>query len=189
LRIGELARELGWIERRGAGEWSFGLREPAEADEELPLILESAEDEPVLVPPRDWEVIVSLAAGSNEASVRVLAPDPYVVAFVDGVLAAARAGDPNRNGVYGADDPNAAGALIVPGSPAKSYLFGRITGSVPGTRMPLANQPLSNAEYAAIACFIEGLDPDGDASALDEIDYDRCLFAKSPIEYVTSASE
>jgi hypothetical protein len=62
---------------------------------------------------------------------------------------------------------------IVPGRPDRSYLVGRITGTVPGTRMPLANAPLSKPEYDAILCWIAGL-TSREATADDPIDYDRC---------------
>lgn len=89
-----------------------------------------------------------------------------------------RAGDPNGNGVYGAEQP---WELIAPGHPDRSYLIGRITGLVPGTRMPLANHPLMDHEYVAIVCWIETMSADPDAH--DRIDYNGCNFAKRPISY------
>jgi hypothetical protein len=100
-------------------------------------------------------------------------------------------GDLNRNGVYGAR----AGAggpvpLLAPGAPESSYLIGRMRGlmkagdqeiQVPGTRMPLANQPLSIPEMLALYCFVEGLAaqpaPPNLASA---IDYVRCSYSRDP---------
>ena len=71
-------------------------------------------------------------------------------------------GDPNMNGVFGAriGDPI---ALMVPGSPEESYLVGRLRGTlegedVPGTLMPLANQPPSVPDLVALYCFVEGLE-------------------------------
>ncbi len=92
-------------------------------------------------------------------------------------------GDPNMNGVFGARvaDPV---ALMVPGDPESSYLVGRVRGTmegtaVPGTRMPLANQPLSNAEMLALFCFIEGLN--GVPTRLDgPIDYVSCSYSSDP---------
>ncbi|HRE90308.1 MAG TPA: hypothetical protein PK095_14335 [Myxococcota bacterium] len=92
-------------------------------------------------------------------------------------------GDPNMNGVFGAriGDPI---ALMVPGSPEESYLIGRLRGTlegedVPGTLMPLANQPLSNAEMLALFCFIEGLSDT--PSRLDvPIDYVACTYSRDP---------
>lgn len=46
--------------------------------------------------------------------------------------------------------------------------------------MPLANRPLSNAAYAALACWIEGLDPAASADPERAIDYDNCQYAKAP---------
>jgi len=84
-------------------------------------------------------------------------------------------GDPNRDGVFGGDeDPF---RLVLPGDPWKSYLLQRLQGNVPGSPMPLANQPLSSAEIIAIACWIEGAaDPGGDV-ADSAIDYDNCQYA------------
>jgi hypothetical protein len=83
-------------------------------------------------------------------------------------------GDPNRNGEFGAsEDPY---RLILPGDPWKSYLLQRLQGNVPGSPMPLANQPLSSAEVLAIACWIEGAGATGD-DPYAEIDYDGCDYA------------
>lgn len=92
-------------------------------------------------------------------------------------------GDPNMNGLFGAraGDPI---ALVVPGAPEESYLVGRLRGTiegedVPGTRMPLANQPLSNSEMLALYCFIEGLTQQ--PSRLDTaIDYVACSWSRDP---------
>lgn len=85
------------------------------------------------------------------------------------------AGDPNRDGVFGADTDTF--TMVQPGDPERSYLFGRLQATVPGTPMPLANQPLSPAEVIALGCWIEGLDgaPEGDVYAA--IEYDDCAFA------------
>lgn len=103
-------------------------------------------------------------------------------------------GDLNRNGVYGARQSEPA-ALLEPGKPEQSYLIARLRGKmqgepVPGTRMPLANQPLSIPEMLALYCFVEGLPADaGDANhgpngvMLDEstpIDYRNCSYAENP---------
>jgi hypothetical protein len=93
-------------------------------------------------------------------------------------LAAVRGGDPNNNGVFGSSAP---WTMLAPGYPEESYLVGRITGTVPGTRMPLANAPLTDAEYVAIFCWIETLDDDPAPS--DAIDYERCRFAHEPTSY------
>lgn len=87
------------------------------------------------------------------------------------------AGDPNRDGVFGAE--HAGWSLITPGDPSSSYLLGRVLGNVPGTPMPLANQPLSSAEMIALMCWIEGLDADGADDVYAAIDYDDCDAAKT----------
>lgn len=86
-----------------------------------------------------------------------------------------RAGDPNRDGVFGADGERL--LELKSGDPWGSYLLQRLQGNVPGSPMPLANQPLNAAEVVAIACWIEGTDaPDGD-SPYATIDYDGCDYA------------
>src|SRR5436305_661422 len=125
-----------------------------------PLEIYSPSRVTVYAPPAEWQVQVALTAGHKEADATVGMANPFIADFSDSVMARVVGGNPNKNGVWGADDPNAVkGALVTPKDLGSSYLWGRITGSVPGTRMPLANQPLSNAEYTAIACWIEGLDP------------------------------
>ncbi|MGD8863462.1 MAG: hypothetical protein PVI30_25835 [Myxococcales bacterium] len=94
-------------------------------------------------------------------------------------------GDANRNGVFGARQGDPV-ALLEPGRPEESYLIARLRGemmgeTVPGSRMPLANQPLSIAEMLALFCFVEGL-PD-DASAVNlasPIDYAGCSYSDDP---------
>ncbi len=86
-------------------------------------------------------------------------------------------GDMNRNGVYGAREATPL-AMLQGGDPERSYLIGRLRGelrglSIPGTRMPLANTPLSISDMLALYCLVEGL-PD----KIDEV-YDLT----SPINY------
>lgn len=84
-------------------------------------------------------------------------------------------GDPNQNGVFGGTaDPY---RLIVPGDPARSYLLQRLQGNVPGSPMPLANEPLSSAEVIALACWIEGVDDPDRVAVAAKIDYDHCMTA------------
>lgn len=85
-------------------------------------------------------------------------------------------GDLNRDGVFGAsDDPF---RMLVPGDPWKSYLLQRLQGNVPGSPMPLANQPLTSAEIIAMACWIEGAIAPGGDGPHAEIDYDGCQYAE-----------
>jgi len=103
-------------------------------------------------------------------------------------------GDPNGNGVFGSREGDAV-ALLVPGDPETSYLVARIRGTmegeaVPGTRMPLANQPLSNAEMLALYCFIEGLPASGAPERLDgPIDYKACSYSADPTNLDLYGSE
>jgi hypothetical protein len=86
-----------------------------------------------------------------------------------------RAGDPNRDGEFGgSEDPY---RLLLPGDPWKSYLLQRLQGNVPGSPMPLANQPLSSAEIIAIACWIEGASEPEGQGPYASIDYDGCQYA------------
>jgi hypothetical protein len=85
-------------------------------------------------------------------------------------------GDLNRDGVFGASEEPY--RMLVPGDPWTSYLLQRLQGNVPGSPMPLANQPLSSAEIIAIACWIEGAATPGGDGPYAEIDYDDCAYAE-----------
>jgi hypothetical protein len=94
-------------------------------------------------------------------------------------------GDMNRNGIFG----YRAGQLVTllnPGKPEESYLVGRLRGTllgkiVPGSRMPLANQPPSIPDMLALMCFIEGLDPAQTPYNLaNPIDYLKCSYSADP---------
>ncbi len=94
-------------------------------------------------------------------------------------------GDQNRNGTFGARDGKTV-PLINPGKPEESYLVARLRGrmledSVPGTRMPLANQPPSVQDMLALMCFIEGLNPNATRWDLESsIDYTKCSYSANP---------
>ncbi len=86
-----------------------------------------------------------------------------------------RGGDPNQDGEFGADGERF--QEITPGDPWNSYLLQRLQGNVPGSPMPLANQPLSASEVVAIACWIEGADKPGGDDVYAVINYDDCVYA------------
>lgn len=95
-------------------------------------------------------------------------------------------GDLNRNGIYGARESRPL-QMIEPGDPESSYLIARLRGRihdevVPGSRMPLANQPLDISEMLALFCFVEGLKPlSAGAPDLDaSIDYKNCSYSSDP---------
>jgi hypothetical protein len=94
-------------------------------------------------------------------------------------------GDQNRNGVFGARQ-GISTPLLNPGKPEESYLVARLRGHmggerIPGSRMPLANQPLSVPDMLALMCFIEGLDPNASEWNLSSaIDYTRCSYSANP---------
>ncbi|MFU8803016.1 MAG: c-type cytochrome domain-containing protein, partial [Bradymonadaceae bacterium] len=94
-------------------------------------------------------------------------------------------GDVNRNGTYGASESRPL-PLLKPGDPDQSYLIGRMRGvmagiPVAGSRMPLANQPLSIPEMVALFCFVEGLPADGaHPNMTDPINYGDCSYSDDP---------
>lgn len=99
-------------------------------------------------------------------------------------------GDMNRNGVFGASDTQKL-SLLTAGDPAQSYLIGRLRGrigppeneiDIPGTRMPLANDPLTIADMLALYCFVEGLplEFDGVLDLEAPIDYVNCSYSANP---------
>ena len=180
LIAGELQRELAWSERLERGVWHLGLRVPAtltgtstvrfiHADGTSALDLSAGPDRASA-----W-LELKLEAGSLTATVSVesVALRADYRARYDGALAALIPGDPSRDGSYGAESDLHA-ALIVPADLERSYLWRRVTGTAPGSRMPLANLALSAPEYAALACWIYGLDRPLSQAPASAIDYTRC---------------
>jgi len=94
-------------------------------------------------------------------------------------------GDHNRNGVFGKRAGRTV-SMLNPGKPEESYLVARIRGHmqgepVPGSRMPLANQPPSIPDMLALMCFIEGARPGEAGWNLDwPIDYVNCSYSANP---------
>jgi len=94
-------------------------------------------------------------------------------------------GDQNRNGVFGARQ-GISTPLINPGKPEESYLVARLRGHmqgerVPGSRMPLANVPLSVPDMLALMCWIEGLDASAKEWNLSSaINYSSCSYIANP---------
>jgi hypothetical protein len=182
-----LVTEIAWVERVAIDDWRVSLRDaPAAALIDAPVsFYAEVPNVPVLLPAAEWLVRLSVDAGSKEARVTVggVADNPFIELFIDEVLASLVGGDANRNGTFGADvrGEEEPATILDPGSLARSYLWGRITGTVPGSRMPLANEALSDAEYLAVGCFIETLAARGaDVAVEDAIDYDNCELARDP---------
>jgi hypothetical protein len=183
-----IVTEIAFIERLALDDWRIGLRDAVDAGvTDAPIYLYAqVPDVPVLQPAADWQVVANVAPGSSELSLQVrgVAENPFIQTYIDEVLASVVGGDQNRNGTFGADvraEAEDAAKVIEPGSLTRSYLWGRITGTVPGSRMPLANEALTDAEYVAMACFIETLEARGaNITPNDDIDYDNCDFAKDP---------
>ena len=117
---------------------------------------------------------VSYEAGKNRVTIHALEEhnDNQQSLLTGGMIL----GDPNQDGTFGADEHTL--ALVEPGNPEGSYLLGRLLGTLPGTPMPLANQPLSSAEVMAMTCWIETLAPDEEPDVYQQIDYDNCQAAK-----------
>ena len=107
--------------------------------------------------------------------------------FFTGSEAEIELGDPNGDGVFGAD---LGGAVITPGDPLRSYLFLRVIGplAVGGDelthvgdatseepQMPIANYQYWDIDNDVVAlwCWIRGMD-EGGANASAPIDYDHC---------------
>jgi len=96
-----------------------------------------------------------------------------------------READANRNGVAGATLGNDV-AMLVPGRPEDSYLIARIRGQmhddpIPGSRMPLANPPLSVAEMLALYCLVESWPEGADQNYLSSpIDFRDCSYSEDP---------
>lgn len=115
------------------------------------------------------------------------AVNEWQVEYVERLLAQGIVqGDMNRNGIFGARDSSPL-HMLEAGDPERSYLIGRVRGElkgqkIPGTRMPLANQPLSVAEMLALYCFIEGLPSEliGEFDMLAPINYEECSWAENP---------
>lgn len=96
-------------------------------------------------------------------------------------------GDANRNGIFGAHDGSPV-SMLEPGDPIGSYLIARMRGemhgeAVPGSRMPLANPPLTIDEMLALFCLVEGFPAGGDTAMLSgPIDYNACSFTENPAD-------
>ena len=176
LVAGAVDVRMAWLERVTNGTWRIGIEGAAASTGTVPVSLASSDGSTILE--EEWAMTATLEAGSSEITLIAGAGDDFVADFLDGVVRGLSGGDPNRNGVWGGDDETMRGALLTPGNLDKSYLWGRITATVPGSRMPLANGPITPVEYIAIACWIEGLD--GSPQAEDRIDYDACSFAEAP---------
>lgn len=184
LISGSFRSEVGFVERIDDDTFRLRLRDPAVRTASVAVVrFEDAANNTILDPLPEWGVTVRLEEGSNSVEVRIgvdepFFTEPFITAALEGLVQA----DANDNGTFGADEvggDQGTDRILAPGTLERSYLWGRITGTVPGTRMPLANQALAEAEYVAMACFIEGLSgADVDLNA--PINYDDCAYAKAP---------
>ena len=128
--------------------------------------------------------------GDGERGTHVVAQvRDYQTGQVDELLSVGiREADKNRNGILGARRDGNPISLIAPGNPEESYLVGRMRGAmtgdrIPGSRMPLANEPLDSVEMLALFCFIEGLsDRQQPVDLATPIDYSSCSYSQRPEE-------
>lgn len=182
--IGDVESIVRYLDPDGPGRWRITLDAPAATTgETLNFAFRDVDGETIYAPGSVFDVHVATEAGSDEVDLVVTDPNGGAAEYFDMITATIVPGDPNRNGILGATNPDVVPTqLVVPGSLDRSYLWGRITGLLPGTRMPLANDPITNAEYAAIACWIEGLPTDGAYDETAAIDYDGCDYARSPLD-------
>jgi hypothetical protein len=117
---------------------------------------------------------LTTAAGQAKATIVLkglsagLAPF-FTAPYTPGLSAQLIEGDPNGNGIFGAD---LGGALVKPGALDESFLVQRILGVVP-PQMPLGSGDLTPEQIDAIECWIYQLAPDG-SNADGPIDYARC---------------
>lgn len=190
LISGSFRSEVAHSERQPDGSWLITLRDGApRTDDVAPVRFADDNGDLVFEPFPDWGVSVSMIEGDPTLTLNVTIDEPFFTEpFIDEAIAGLVQGDANANGTFGAEtienSGDATATVIAPGSLTRSYLWGRVTGTVPGSRMPLANQNLSDDEYVALACFIEGLPADGTMPEVDDaIDYDGCDFAKKPVRY------
>jgi hypothetical protein len=193
LRFGGFLRsEIAWIEALDADadiarSWRFHLRAAAPADAAASTIevLRGGEpdapgffelvsiSESVVIAPDDPRAIDFTFLPVTE---ELFDPTTFVsrelrAAGVVGDTTKVQFGDPNRNGVFGAELD---ARLIKPGDPERSYLMRRLTDPSFGTLMPLANCCYwSKRALRAMWCWIAGLAPDA-SNALDPIDYASC---------------
>lgn len=172
---------IAWTERIGPGVWRFALSEAPIVTDEARAAFYTADGDVILEPLADWNVLGQRRLANTVMELTVSPADGFVLDIIDATLRTVVGGDPNRNGQWGASAPTR-GRMIVPGSLERSYLWGRLLGEVPGTRMPLANEPLSDADYAALACWIEQLARGSTGDATTAIDYDACAYARAPLD-------
>lgn len=165
---------VAWIEHDTSGQFRFTLLDPLPADLGSRFRVTTADGGLLFQAPDAWAI--ELAAADEPHVLTVTIGDPDQVAVADTALAAVVPGDPNRNGVLGSEASDRA-AMIEPGDRERSYLWRRLLGDVPGSRMPLANGPVTNPQLIALGCWIEGL---GGVDGSGWIDYEACSFFADP---------
>jgi hypothetical protein len=182
LTVGEAKAEIGWLEKLGEGEWKVVLREPMVPTPEAGVRILGPEEELIFEAPEHWTVAMETPESSGAPEITItLDLEPRDLAVAQAVLESVRGGDPNRNGIFGASDPSVESASIIwPGDRERSYLWRRLLGDVPGSRMPLANDPLTEAQFFALGCWIETLDPEAEPDLNAPIDYGVCTLTDVP---------
>lgn len=192
LQSGDRSSEIAWIELADAEarRWRVHLREPIA----MAGNVEVTRNGETLYWISDYAVTAEPdPADTSGRAVLFTVPAPVMSEEDDdvfdfgaliarsGVLGdpwAIQVGDPNRNGIFGAE---LGGRIIAPGDPARSYLIARLTDPDAGPLMPRANCcHWTKAALRALYCWVDGLAPDG-SNAMGPIDYARCS-AGPPVE-------
>jgi hypothetical protein len=182
ILAGAVDTEIAWTEMIASGRWEIGLAEAAAATATNTAEVRDADDQLLIAPVPEWGVALKTRAADRVAELVMERDDASAREWLDTIAVNLSGGDQNRNGVWGADTDEG-GAVVVAGDIERSYLWGRITQTVPGSRMPLANDPLKSADYVAVACWIETLIETPFPRSSDPINYDDCVFAWFPVDH------
>jgi hypothetical protein len=178
----DFSAQVGWMELTddgmGGGTAIVHIEQPIPDPMQSPTVLESIAIERMVAGQLQMvgaiDLAVSYAAGATSIQINNTASWALHQTLLEGEV---QPGDPNRDDVYGASSNEAMHELL-PGDPWNSYLLQRLQGNVPGSPMPLANQPLTASEVIAVACWIEGAAEPGGDQVDSEIDYENCSYAE-----------
>jgi hypothetical protein len=185
VRAGEFESDIAWLENNGPGSWTIAVRDAMPAELEGTFQLVTADDVVMFEAPDGWTVTATRAE-ERALSLVIDADEAIDLAVADSAIAAVIGGDLNRNGTFGADETGSAPAAIIkPGDLDNSYLWRRLMGDVPGSRMPLANGPVTPVEFVALGCWIETVATGADTDPYAPIDYRRCSFFADVPEFPT----
>jgi hypothetical protein len=129
--------------------------------------------------------LAPVSSGATSVTLSVSALPATLTAFLapgrhqPGDSTVVQLGDPNGNGIFGADFD---GALVKPGRPMQSYLFLRLLApQASGPQMPIANAQYWDGadDVRAVWCWISRMSADG-ANADGPIDWAGCNLSAMP---------